>query len=316
VADPDVICVISRVCDNGVVSNRSRLQQFAWLSIATAIATIALKTGAWWITGSVGLLSDAAESVVNLVAAIVALVALGVAARPADDSHNFGHAKAEYFSAGVEGAMIVVAAVVIIYSAVDRLLHPRELESLGLGLAISVVAAVLNGVVGWILIRAGRNHRSPTLSADGKHLMTDVVTTVGVIVAVAVVAITGWHRMDPVIAIAVAVNILFVGYRLIVDSTSGLMDASLPDDDREQIEQVLDEFRSRSVDFHDVRTRVGGHMRFLQLHMLVPGDWSVQQGHDLVEEVESALREAVEDLVVVVHLEPIDDPRSYESWRR
>ncbi|QKT08668.1 cation transporter [Gordonia sp. X0973] len=300
---------------NGWVS-RNRLQMFAWLSIVTALATIALKVGAWWLTGSVGLLSDAAESVVNLVAAVVALFALRVAARPADDDHNFGHAKAEYFSAGVEGAMIFVAAVVIIYAAVERIIHPRDLESLGLGVGISVLASVLNGVVAVVLLRAGRRYRSITLTADGRHLMTDVVTTAGVVAGIILVGITHWYWLDPIIAIAVAINILFVGYRLIKESTSGLMDIAMPDEEVGSIGRVLDGFRSPEVEFHDVRTRVGGHLRFLQLHMLVPGEWSVQRGHDLVEDVEERLREAVDDLIITVHLEPIEDPRSYESWRR
>ncbi|HNP56496.1 MAG TPA: cation diffusion facilitator family transporter [Gordonia sp. (in: high G+C Gram-positive bacteria)] len=298
------------------MTNRARLQRFAWLSIGAAIATIALKTGAWWVTGSVGLLSDAAESVVNLVAAVVALIALRVAARPADDNHNFGHAKAEYFSAGVEGAMIFVAAAVILVAAVERLLHPRPLESLGVGVLISVVAAALNGAVALILIRAGRQYRSITLTADGKHLLTDLVTTVGVVVGIIVVAVTGWERLDPVIAIAVAINILFVGYRLVVESTSGLMDAVLPAAEVAEIDGVLDGFRSDDVEFHDVRTRESGHLRFVQMHMLVPGRWSVQEGHDLAEAVEGRLDEAVEDLVVTIHIEPLEDPRSYEAHRR
>lgn len=306
----------AEVGDNVVVTNRARLQRFAWLSIAAAIATIVLKTGAWWLTGSVGLLSDAAESVVNLVAAVVALIALRVAARPADDNHNFGHAKAEYFSAGVEGAMIFVAAAVILVAAVERLLHPRPLESLGAGVLISVVAAALNGAVALVLLRAGRQYRSITLTADGKHLLTDLVTTAGVVVGIVVVAITGWERLDPIIAIAVAINILFVGYRLVVESTSGLMDAVLPADEVAKIDGVLDGFRSDDVEFHDVRTRESGHLRFVQMHMLVPGRWSVQDGHDLAETVEGRLDEAVEDLVVTIHIEPLEDPRSYEAHRR
>ncbi|MFC0316399.1 cation diffusion facilitator family transporter [Gordonia phosphorivorans] len=296
------------------------LSRWALLSIATALVTIALKTTAWQITGSVGLLSDAAESLVNLVAAIVAFIALRVAARPADDDHNFGHAKSEYFSAVIEGVMIVVAAGVIIYTAVDRLLNPRELESIGIGLGISVVASVFNGVVAWLLIRAGRRHRSITLEADGKHLLTDVWTTAGVVVGVALVALTGWLPLDPLIAIGVAINILVVGYLLIKRSTAGLMDTALGDDDLARIDEVLEKFRADSapepVEFHDIRTRESGPVRFLQLHMLVPGAWSVQRGHDAAEVVEAALRDAVEGLVVTVHLEPIEDPRAYESWRR
>ncbi|WP_425556528.1 cation diffusion facilitator family transporter [Gordonia alkaliphila] len=296
------------------------LSRWALLSIAAALVTIALKSSAWLITGSVGLLSDAAESVVNLVAAVVAFIALRVAARPADDDHNFGHSKSEYFSAVIEGVMIVVAAGVIIYTAVDRLLNPRELESVGIGLAVSVIASVVNGVVAWLLIRAGRRHRSITLEADGRHLLTDVWTTAGVVIGVALVALTGWLPLDPIIAIGVAINILVVGYLLIKRSTAGLMDSALDDEDLAVIEDVLERYRAEvgpeTVDFHDIRTRESGHLRFLQLHMLVPGGWSVQRGHDAIEEVETALRAALDELVVTVHLEPIEDPRAYESWRR
>ena len=291
------------------------LSRWAVLSIAAAVATIALKTTAWLVTGSVGLLSDAAESVVNLVAAVVAFIALKVAARPSDDDHNFGHTKSEYLSAVIEGAMIVVAAAVIIYTAIDRLLNPRELESVGIGLLISVVASVLNGVVAWKLMSVGRRFRSMTLEADGKHLLTDVWTTAGVIVGVGLVAVTGWTVLDPIIAIAVAVNILIVGWGLVRSSTMGLMDTVIPDTERAAVDAVLDRFRGDGVDIHDVRTREAGHVRFVQLHLLVPGTWTVRRGHDLVEELEQALADAVEDVRVTVHLEPIDDPRSYESWR-
>lgn len=293
------------------------LSRWALLSIGAALVTIALKTAAWLITGSVGLLSDAAESVVNLVAAVVAFVALKIAARPADDGHQFGHAKSEYFSAVIEGVMIVVAAGIIIYSAVDRLIHPQELESLGLGLGLSVVATALNGAVAWLLLRVAREHRSISLEADGKHLLTDVWTTVGVVAGLVLVALTGWLPLDSFIAIAVAVNILIIGYLLIKRSTAGLMDSALDPVHQAEIDAVLDGFRTDgTIDFHDVRTRESGAMRFVQLHMLVPGEWTVQRGHDAVEEVERALRAALDDLVVTVHLEPIDDPRAYESWRR
>lgn len=307
----------ARLRDDGPVTEKTRdLSKWALLSIATSIVVIALKMLAWALTGSVGLLSDAAESVVNLVAAVVAFIALRIAAKPADDDHNFGHVKSEYFSAVIEGVMIAVAAVVIIATAVERLLNPRELESVGIGLAVSVLASVINAAVAWQLIRVGRRYRSLTLEADGKHLMTDVWTTAGVVIGVAVVALTGWSVLDPVIAIVVAVNIVFVGYRLVSQSTRGLMDTAIPDTERAAIDAVLDRFRSDGVDFHDVRTREAGHLRFVQLHMLVPGAWSVQRGHDLLEEVEAALHEAVADLVPTIHLEPIEDPRSYEPWRR
>ena len=298
------------------MSERGDLSKWALLSVAAAVVTITLKTYAWWITGSVGLLSDAAESVVNLVAAAGAFVALKVAARPSDDDHNFGHTKSEYFSAVVEGVMIVVAAGVILYTAVERLINPQELEAVGIGLLISVGATVVNGLVAWKLIAVGRAHRSMSLTADGKHLLTDVWTTVGVIAGVALVGITGWPPLDSLVAMAVAVNIIVVGWRLVRDSTMGLMDTVIPAPERDAVDAVLDRFRSDGVDFHDVRTREAGHMRFVQLHMLVPGQWTVQQAHDLVEDVESALHDAVDDLRPTIHLEPIDDPRSYEPWRR
>ncbi|GAA1890917.1 cation diffusion facilitator family transporter [Williamsia serinedens] len=296
-------------------ATRADLTRYALLSIVASIVVIVMKVVAWRVSGSVGLLSDAAESTVNVVAAIGAFVALRVASRPADADHNFGHTKAEYFSAVFEGVMIVVASAFIIVAAVDRLLNPSGLESVGLGLAISVAATVINAVVGLVLIRAGRAHRSLTLEADGKHLMTDVWTTAGVVLGVLLVALTGWLPLDPLIAIAVALNILFVGGRLVWQSGAGLMDTALPDDDRAALDAVLDRWRADDVDFHDVRTREAGHERFLQLHMLVPGEWSVQRGHDLVERVERELVEALDHLHVTIHLEPIGDPRAYESWR-
>ncbi|MEO9327448.1 cation diffusion facilitator family transporter [Gordonia aurantiaca] len=291
------------------------LTRFALLSIATAVAVFALKLVAWWVTGSVGLLSDALESIVNVVAAVGAFVALRVAAKPADAGHNFGHTKAEYFSAVFEGVLIVVAAVIIVVSAIDRLLNPRELEDVGLGLGISIGATALNGAVGLFLIRAGRKHRSLTLEADGKHLMTDVATTVGVVIAVFLVAWTGWLPLDPLIAIAVAINIMVVGFGLVRRSGAGLMDSALPDEQRAAIDAVLDRHRAEGIVFHDVRTREAGHERFVQLHMLVPGDWSVQRAHDLAEVVEGELHDAVADLNVTTHIEPVNDPRAYEDWR-
>src|SRR5699024_8802901 len=233
-------------------SDVSTLLKFAWLSVATAVVTIGLKTWAWWMTGSVGLLSDAAESVVNLVAAVVALIAITVAERPADADHQYGHSKAEYFSAVVEGAMIFLAAAVILYTGVERLINPAPLEPLGLGMALAVAAAVLNGVVGALLVRAGIRHRSPTRKADGKHLLTDVITSVGVVVGVALVWLTGWEVLDPLVAIAVGLNILVVGYRLVVQSGMGLMDATLPEEDNAVIEEILERHRvGDRVDFHE-----------------------------------------------------------------
>ncbi len=292
---------------------RANLTRYAWLAIATAVVTIALKFGAYQVTGSVGLLSDAAESVVNLVAAFVALIALHVAAKPADVNHHFGHSKAEYFSAAVEGIMIFVAAVFIIVAAVRRFLHPVELEQVGIGLAISVVAAIVNGVVAVILIRAGRQHSSITLEADGKHLMTDVVTSVGVVFGVGLVALTGWLRLDPIVAFLVGCNIIITGWSLVRRSVDGLMDHTMSDADNARLTTLLARYASPGVTFHDIRTREAGHEKHVTMHVLVPGEWTVARGHDLLEEVEAAIRAEFTHVEVVTHLEPIEDPRSYEE---
>ena len=293
----------------------SSLAKWAWLSIAAAVLTIALKSTAYLLTGSVGLLSDALESVVNLVAAILALIALTVAARPADDSHHFGHGKAEYFSAGAEGVMIFVAAGLIIFSAVERLIHPQPLEELGIGLAITLVATAINGVVGMLILRAGRRHRSITLVADGKHLMTDVWTSAGVVVGVGLVAVTGWVPLDSLVAIGVALNILWTGYGLMTHSTRGLMDHALPDEQEAQVVEALRVIAAQhprgEVEFHAIQSREAGRERFVSMHVLVPGEWTVSKGHDLLEQVEESIRAVLPDVQVHTHLEPREDPRSY-----
>jgi cation diffusion facilitator family transporter len=292
---------------------RDSLTRYAWLSIAAALATITLKFSAYWLTGSVGLLSDAAESVVNLIAAVVALIALSVAAWPADEFHHFGRTKAEYLSAVIEGVMIFVAAVYIIITAVLRFLNPVELENIGVGLGISVAASLINGAVAVVLLRVGRRHRSLTLEADGKHLLTDVWTSAGVVVGVLLVAITGFLRLDAVVALLVGLNIIRTGWQLIQQSVGGLLDKALEPQAQARIDEVLARFESDEVRFHAVRTREAGHRGFLSMHVLVPGSWSVQRGHDLVEEIEQRLTECVDHLDVSTHLEPIEDPRSYEA---
>ena len=290
------------------------LRKYAWLAIATAVLTVLLKGSAWAITGSVGLLSDAAESMVNLVAAIVGLGSLTIAARPADDNHHFGHGKAEYFSAALEGIMVFVAAASIIYLGIERLLNPRPLESLGIGLAISMVAAVANGIVGRILIGVGTRHRSITLRADGKHLMTDVYTSVGVVAGLGLAWITGWNWMDPVVAILVGVNILVTGYRLISESTAGLMDVSLSPEDNARIHAILDAHVEKGrIEFHAVRTRESGALQFMEMHMLVPGAWTVLRGHDAMEDLIEEIVAEFPAMRVTGHLEPVSDPRSYED---
>jgi cation diffusion facilitator family transporter len=291
----------------------ARLFRLLWLSIAAAAATISLKAAAWWLTGSVGLLADAAESVVNLVAAVVALLVLRWAVKPADEDHAYGHAKAEYFSAGVEGALIFFAALAIAVTAVVRLLDPAPIDDVGVGLAVSTVASLINLAVGLLLLRAGRQHRSITLEADGRHLMTDVWTSAGVIAGVAAVAITGWERLDPIIALLVAANIVLTGSSLVRRSVGGLMDRALGDDELRAIREVLVPFERDGVRFHALRTRQAGSRAFVSTHVLVPRDWSVQQGHDEVERVEAALRTALPYATVFTHLEPLEDPRSYDD---
>jgi cation diffusion facilitator family transporter len=291
--------------------NQRRLFRLMWLSIAAAAATIALKATAWLLTGSVGLLSDAAESLVNVVAALVAMAALRWATKPADEEHAYGHAKAEYFSAGVEGSLIFVAAVSIAIAAVERLVHPQAIEDAGVGLAVSTGASLINLAVGLLLVRTGRTERSIVLEANGKHLLTDVWTSLGVIIGVAGVAITGWHRLDPLIALAVAVNIVLTGGGLVRRSVGGLMDRALDEPELRQIRDVLSRFEADGVQFHALRTRQAGSRAFLSVHVLVPGAWTVQRGHDVVEEVEAALAEHLPYATVFTHLEPAEDPRSF-----
>lgn len=289
------------------------LTRYAWLSIVVAIATIVLKGAAWAMTGSVGLLSDAAESTVNLVAAIVALIALRVAAQPATERFLYGRAKAEYFSAAVEGAMIFVAAAFILVTSVERFLHPQPLESVGIGLLVSTVASVLNLGTAILLMRAGRRHRSITLTADGKHLMTDVWTSVGVLLGVGLVALTGWIRFDAIIAFAVGINIIVTGVKLIHESVSGLLDHVLPDEDNQVITEILRRRTDGRVTFHGLQTREAGQQKFMNVHVLVPDEWTVKAGHDYIEELEEELIGALPGLTVITHLEPIGDPASYED---
>jgi cation diffusion facilitator family transporter len=284
------------------------LTRYAWLSIAAALATMALKSVAYLLTGSVGLLSDALESLVNLAGALMALAMLSVAARPPDEDHAYGHGKAEYFSAGAEGALIVIAAISIAVAAVDRLMHPRALEQVGLGLAVSVVAALLNLAVALVLLRAAKANRSATLQASAHHLLTDVWTTGGVLVGVAAVAVTGWLPLDPIVAIAVAANIVWAGGRILRDSVAGLMDASLPAAEQRVLQQLLDGYATQGIDYHALRTRRAGAHRFVSVHVLVPPDWTVQRGHDLLEQVEADIRRALPPVTVLTHLEPLGDP--------
>jgi cation diffusion facilitator family transporter len=290
------------------------LERYAWLSIAAALATIALKTLAWWLTGSVGLLSDALESIVNLAAALLALTMLRVAASPPDEQHPYGFSKAEYFAAGIEGALIVLAAAGILASAIPRLIEPQPLQAPLLGLALSAAASGINLAVGMLLIRVGRKEHSIALEADGHHLMTDVWTSAGVIVGVALVFLTGWLRLDPLVALAVAVHIVWTGLRLMRRSWKGLLDAAISAEDTGEVTKLFTEYSRRyGVSFHALRTRQAGARRFISFHLLVPDAWTVAQAHQLSEEIEARMRSMVANAAVFVHIEPISDPASYDD---
>ncbi len=289
------------------------LSRYAVLSLVAGVVVLLLKLGAWYVTGSVGLLSDALESLVNIAAAGVAIVALRAASKPPDAEHQFGHGKAEYFSALVEGAMIVVAATMIIYSAVERFFTPEPLEEIGLGLGISVLASAINAAVAILLFRVGRQHGSAALIADAHHLMTDLWTTGGVIVGVLLVGLTGWDRLDPIIALLVAVNIIVVGVRLLRGSTSALLDAALPAEEVDAIRDILRRYQGDEVVIHGLQTRQAGRQRFVSMHVLVPGSWDVARGHDLCHAIETEVQDTMPGTTCITHLEPLEDPRAWED---
>lgn len=291
------------------------LKRYAWLSIGAALATIALKSVAWWLTGSVGLLSDALESLVNLAGALMALAMLSLAEQPEDENHAYGHGKAEYFSSGFEGLLILLAAIAIGVAAIERLLHPQPVEQLGIGLAVSVIASIINFVTARILLTAGHQYRSITLEADAHHLMTDVWTSAGVIVGVGAVGLTGWLWLDPVLALLVAANIVWTGWRLLQRSADGLMDIALPPEQHQTVVMVLNGYRQQGIDYHALRTRQSGARSFVEVHVLVPGAWTVQRGHDLLEKLEADIRMALPHASVFTHLEPLEDPASHNDIR-
>jgi cation diffusion facilitator family transporter len=287
------------------------LTRFAWLSIAAAILTIALKTIAYLLTNSVGLLSDAMESGINLAGAVMALGMLIIAARPADDDHNYGHTKAEYFSSGVEGILILIAAIFIGIASIQRFFDPKPIEQIGIGLIVSVIASLINLFVALVLFKAGKKHNSITLEADAKHLMTDVWTSVGVVIGVGLVAITGWEKLDPIVAFLVAINIVWTGISIIKKSVAGLMDKALSVEEQYVIQNVLEPYKQSGIQFHAFLTRQAGSRQFVSFHVLVPGSWSVNQGHQLLEQIESDLRRVIPRIIITTHLEPIEDPTSY-----
>jgi len=289
------------------------LVRYAWLSVAAALITFFLKLWAWRVTGSVSLLSDALESLANLAAAFIAMASLSVAARPADDTHAYGHTKAEYFASGIEGALILIAAAGIGWNAIDHLTSPRPIDQPLLGITLSVVASVVNLAVARVLFIVGRRHHSVALTADARHLMTDVWTSAVVIITIVLVTATGWLWLDPVLGLLLAAHIVVTGIRLVHQSMLGLMDTSLPANEITALRAVLDSFSHRGVQHHALRTRVAGARQFMSVHLLFPGDWSVARAHALTEEIEAALRRAVPRLTVLTHLEPIEDPASWND---
>jgi cation diffusion facilitator family transporter len=287
--------------------------RFAWLSVAAALATMALKGTAAWLTGSLGLLSDALESFVNLGAALIAVVSLRVAARKPDEKHPYGYTKAEYFSSAVEGALIVVAALAIVAAAVPRLVEPRPITDFDTGIFISLVAAGVNLGTALVLLRAGKRHNSIALEADAHHLLTDVWTSIGVVAGVGATVLTGWLELDPLIAIAVAVHIVWTGSKLLRRSLLGLMDRALPEPDMERIHEILEPYRVRGLDYHALRTRRAGRLRLVDMHLLVPGAMTVREAHRVADEIEDQIRAALPGSAVLTHLEPIEDPASYQD---
>lgn len=294
-------------------TERPALTRFAWLSVGAAVLTIGLKFTAYLVTDSVGLLSDALESLVNLAAALMALAMLTIAGRAPDEMHAFGYSKAEYFSSGVEGALILIAAASILWAAIPRLLSPQPVEKIGAGVVASMAASAINFAVARRLLQAGKEHRSITLEADAHHLLSDVWTSAGIQLGVVAVYFTGWNRLDPIIAIVIAANIVRIGGQLLRRSVLGLLDRALPAAEQDAIKAALSRYERDGIRYHALRTRSAGARSFISLHVLVPGDWSVQRGHDLLENVERDLREAVPGSAVFTHLEPIDDPAAWED---
>jgi cation diffusion facilitator family transporter len=298
-----------------VSEQRRSLRRYAVISILAALATIGLKGWAYAVTGSIGLLSDAFESLVNLAAAVVALIALAAAARPEDEDHRYGHTKAEYFSSGFEGALILLAAASILYASARRLLEPRPIEQLTLGVGISIGASLVNLAVAQVLFRAARRHQSITLETDGHHLMADVWTSAAVIVGIWASSATGWQRLDPIVAILVSLNIVRTGVSILRRTLMGLLDTAIPDELQRRVSDILVRHTKGGVRFHALRTRQAGAWRFIDFHVLVPGNWSVKRGHDLLERLEEEVREAVPNSTVFTHLEPVEDPVSWEDTR-
>jgi len=299
---------------------KENLTRYIWLSIFAAILTIALKSAAYFYTNSIGLLSDALESVINLIAAVVALLMIKIAIQPPDDDHAFGHDKAEYFASGIEGTLIFIAAIGIGFTAIPKLFNPQPIENVGIGLIVSLAASAVNLIVGILLIKIGKQNHSIVLEADGRHLLTDVWTSIGVVLGIVIVGFTGWMIFDPIIALIVALNIIWTGFQLIKRSALGLMDTASSPETCAKIENILNGYvEKQGIDYHALRTRQSGSKNFISVHILVPDDWTVQKGHDLTEEIEMEILKAIPESTVFTHLEPLEDPLSFadlELFRR
>ncbi|MFO0964821.1 MAG: cation diffusion facilitator family transporter [Gemmataceae bacterium] len=282
------------------------------LSILAALATLGMKFGAYALTGSVGLLSDAAESCINLLTALIAFVCLWYATRPVDENHTYGHEKIEYFSSGLEGIFILLAAAGIAWAGIERLLEPQPLEALGFGTLIALAASLINLGVGVLLVRVGKQTGSILLEADGHHLLTDVWTSGGVVAGLLIVWMTGWNWLDPIIALLVAINIVWTAVHLVVRSFNGLMDHALAPDEQGWVRRAIEAALEPGVTYHAMRTRQAGIRRFVDFHLLVPGVWSVQRAHALAEKVEEALHATLPGLEITIHIEPIEEEA---SWR-
>lgn len=288
--------------------------KYVWISIAASIATIMLKGGAYYLTGSVGLLSDALESFINLAAAVTALVMITIAMTPPDRDHPFGHSKAEYFSSVIEGTLILIAAIAIGVTSTERLMNPQPLQELGAGLLISASASLINLLTAMVMLKAGKRLNSITLEADARHLMTDVWTTGGVLLGLLLVKITGWIILDPLIAILVAVNIVFTGFKLIKRSVAGLMDEALSDDELNRVKSILDKYRKQRITYHSLYTRKAASKNFIFLHLIMPGNWHISRGHEMTKEIELKIEKILPDSDVFIHIEPLNDPDSFDDY--
>lgn len=293
---------------------KKSLAPIVWISIVASILTISIKSAAYYITDSVGFMSDAMESFINLAAGIVAFRMLSISVRPPDKDHPFGHDKAEYFSSLIEGSLIVLAAIGIIYTAVNRLYNPQPLQELNIGMMLSIFATLINFVTARILLYFSRKHNSITLEADSHHLMADVWTTVGIIVGMFLVKLTNLQVLDPIMAILVAISIIYTGTKLVIRSTDGLMDTQISEKDLIEIRQILDTYKSReNIEYHALYTRQSSSKKFISFHLLFPGDMSVYQAHDMTKKIEKDIKEKFSYSDVFIHLEPINDPEAFDD---